>query len=148
MVGLGRGAAHMATTARRTAAAIALGYLGVLALAVFWPSADYATGSVDVVWRLLHRVGAPGWVTFGAVEFTANIVLFMPLSALGSVLLERWDWWFWTGLGAVTSAAIELTQLVFLDARSATVLDVVANTLGALAGAVLASCVRSRRRAA
>jgi hypothetical protein len=131
---------------RRVAGGLAVGYVAFLAFAVFWPSAGYASGSVDATSALLHRLAVPAWVTPAVVEFVANIVLFVPFGALGSVLLDRWGWRFWLAAGLVASGAIELSQLVFLAGRSATVVDVVSNTLGSIAGAVLAQRVRSRER--
>jgi glycopeptide antibiotics resistance protein len=49
-------------------------------------------------------------------------------------------------LGFAGSLAVELVQALFLDARSAQAIDVVANTSGAMAGALLGDLVRRRRR--
>ena len=129
-------------TTRGVAGGLAVLYVLFLAFTVFWPSAEYATGTVDVATDFLHSLGAPGWITDSWMEFLANIVLFIPLSLLGSVLLDRWGWRFWLGAGFAASACIELAQLIFLGGRSPTILDVAANTLGAVAGASIAIALR------
>ena len=131
-------------TTRGVAGGLAVLYVLFLAFTVFWPSAEYATGTVDVATDFLHSLGAPGWITDSWMEFLANIVLFIPLSLLGSVLLDRWGWRFWLGAGFAASACIELAQLIFLGGRSPTLLDVLANTLGAVAGALIAVALRTR----
>lgn len=74
-----------------------------------------------------------------------NVLLFVPLGAF-LALLGRWAWW-WVMLPAViVSGAIETVQGVWLD-REASWSDVVANTVGALLGAVAVSLLaRARRR--
>ena len=70
-----------------------------------------------------------------------NVVAFVPLSLLGSLLWTRPTWRDWTAVGFVVSFAVEVVQAVALDARQATNADVVANTLGMLVGALLALLV-------
>jgi glycopeptide antibiotics resistance protein len=132
----------LTTTTRQVAAGLAVLYAGAVAFTVFWPSADYASGSVNWMTDVLYGIGAPHWISGQLVEFLANILLFVPLSLLGSVLLDRWSTGFWLGIGFAASTAIELAQLVFLGDRSATVVDVLANTLGALLGAHAANALR------
>ena len=54
----------------------------------------------------------------------------------------RTTWRDWTAYGFLFSAAIELTQALLLPSRSARFDDIVANTLGALVGAVFVALVR------
>ena len=132
------------TVARRVAAGLAVVYAGCAAFIVFWPSSTPSSDSVNVMTEGLYGLGFPDWISRSMVEFAANIALFVPLSLLGSVLLDRWGWKFWLLAGLAASGAIELGQLLFLGGRSATVVDVVANTLGAVAGAVVAGALRTR----
>lgn len=78
-----------------------------------------------------------GWTTVrqGWIEFGANVLLFVPLGFLITMLLRR----LWVGFVAalVLSVCAELVQVV-LPARTASVRDVVANVAGAVLGAVAA----------
>jgi glycopeptide antibiotics resistance protein len=130
------------TTTRQVATGLAVLYALAVALIVFWPSSDHASDSVDWMTGILHTIGAPSEPTARLVEFLANVAMFVPLSLLGSVLLDRWSRGFWLIVGFAASSGIELAQLVFLGGRSATMVDVVANTLGALVGAYAANAVR------
>lgn len=127
------------TALRRTTLALTFAYLVVLVLVAFWPSpidrdAGDLVGSV-VGW--LQRHGAP-WVGYRAIEFGANIALFVPVGLFITILSGAEHWWLGLVVGFAASATIEFGQLVFLPARSATINDVVANTAGAAAGALLA----------
>ena len=130
------------TDVRRAASLLMVLYLATVAWIVFWPSADPATASVSWMTDLLLSAGAPAWVSAAVVEFLANVALFLPLSFLGSLLIMGWSWQRWLVVGICASAVIELGQLVLLPDRSARVVDLVANTLGALLGATLVLPVR------
>jgi hypothetical protein len=123
-------------------------YLLVVGYLVFWPTADTPTESVSWLAGVLGALGAPEWITPRVVEFASNALLFVPITFLGSFVWPEWSWrrWLVAGLGA--SSLIELVQLVLLSGRSATVEDIAANTLGALAGAVLARPARAWLRLA
>jgi hypothetical protein len=123
---------------------VAYGVVG--AALVFEPYPHAADDSVDIGHELLAAIGLGGVVSWGAVEFLLNVALFVPLSFLGAVAIPRIRRLQWVGIGLLFSLTIEFTQLLVFPDRSATVWDVIANTLGALLGALLA--VRLRRRAA
>jgi glycopeptide antibiotics resistance protein len=108
----------------------------------------YDPETAGVIRRILETLAAwppTAWVTFDVVEFSANVVMFVPLG----LLVRAWGGRPWHGIlgGLVLSAAIETTQLLFLPTRVADVRDVVANTagaaLGVLLGALIARAVRS-----
>ena len=127
------------TTARRAVAALLAVWVVVLLVTLLGPSAAGPSWLVESVARVLETMGAPAFVTEGArVEFVLNAVAFAPVSLLGSLLWPHWTWRDWTAGGFVASFAVEAFQAVALAARSATYVDVVSNTLGALGGAVLA----------
>lgn len=87
----------------------------------------------------LGRLGVPdALVEPVRVELGLNVAAFVPLSLLGSLLWPRATWRDWTAGGFVASFLVESVQALALDGRSATHTDVVANTLGTLAGALLA----------
>jgi hypothetical protein len=122
----------------RRAARVALAaYAAFLAFVLLNPSADVPSSSVSWLAETASRIGLPGpLVVPGRVEFVANVLILIPLSFLGSVLLPRLTWRDWTAYGFVLSGTVELVQALLLPARSATFADVVANTSGALLGAV------------
>lgn len=138
----GRGAGLIGS--RRVAAVLMVLYAIVVAFIVFAPSAEVPSNSVRAIWQLLQAFGAPDSVTPNAVEFATNVLLFVPLSLLGSTFRPQWGWgrWFLVGLGL--TASIELGQMLLLPGRSPALDDMVANTLGALLGYLLVVLFRRR----
>jgi hypothetical protein len=122
---------------RRAALLILAAYLVLLAFVLLNPSADVPSSSVAWLSQVGTRAGLPApLVEPSRIEFICNVLILMPLSLLGSVLLPRLDWRDWTAYGFVLSGTVELLQAVLLPDRSATFSDVVANTSGILMGAV------------
>ena len=122
---------------RRAALLILAAYLVLLAFVLLNPSADVPSSSVAWLSQVGTRAGLPApLVEPSRVEFICNVLILMPLSLLGSVLLLRLDWRDWTAYGFVLSGTVEMLQAVLLPDRSATFSDVVANTSGILMGAV------------
>ena len=122
---------------RRAALLILAAYLVFLAFVLLNPSADVPSSSVAWLSQVGTRAGLPApLVEPSRVEFICNVLILIPLSLLGSVLLPRLDWRDWTAYGFVLSGTVELLQAVLLPDRSATFSDVVANTSGILMGAV------------
>ncbi|WP_445996324.1 VanZ family protein [Okibacterium fritillariae] len=117
---------------------------------VFWPTPvdAGARGTIARVLDTLYGVGLPRFVTYGVVEFSANIVMFLPLGLLVALALPRWLLWFSPLLCASLSLGIELCQALLLPHRFASILDVAANTLGAILGTLIAIVIvkRVRRR--
>lgn len=85
---------------------------------------------------------APDWALPHHYGFVLNVALFVPLGAVLVELLRR-PWWVAVLLAALASAAVEVAQALWL-ARVGSVADVVANTLGALLGALLLTPRRRR----
>ena len=122
--------------------------LGLITLAViaitFWPT------PVDRPFHLaigrllatLHRNGLPHWVTYAVVESASNVVMFVPIGALIAILARRALWWLSGVIGLVVSSCIELSQLLFLPDRYASLGDVTANTSGALLGGAIICILR------
>jgi glycopeptide antibiotics resistance protein len=127
---------------RIVAGLLLLLYLGVAAFIVLVPEGEIPTNSVTAISLLLQEMGAPAWFHGGNVEFVANVLLFVPLTMLGATLLPRWRWWHWLLAGFWLTIAVESWQLAFLPGRSPQLVDVVANTLGALLGYLLVAAVR------
>lgn len=114
-------------------------YVLALAAVLFQPSAGTAIGTVGGVTDLLRALGAPeALVTGYRVEFVLNALMFAPVPFLGAWVFPRLTWTDWVAYTFIASAAVELTQGVFLAARSAQYVDIVANTLGGVLGGVAA----------
>ena len=134
---------------RRAVAWLLGAYLGLLSLIAFWPSPvdKPFDGELSRLLLALHRHGIPAWFDYSFVESTSNIVLFVPFGFLLALLLVR-RWWLSMLIAFAVSCSIELGQLLFISARTATLADVAVNTLGAVVGAVLARLLLAARRRA
>lgn len=131
------------TPARRLMTIALVGYLLLLLFALLTPSAATPSSSVSWVADVLRALGAPERVLVpDRVEFLCNVAILVPATALGSLLWPAASWRDWTAYGFVFAGTVEVVQGLLLPERSATYVDVVANTLGALAGAVLVAVVR------
>ena len=139
---------------RRVTLAATFAYLIALGVIAFWPlPVDHNAG--QFLYRLfvwLYSNGAPRWIDYHFLEFSANIVLFVPVGLFVVILAGARHWWLGILLGLATSCAIELGQLLFLPARFATIDDVIANVSGAALGTALAAAAlgiahRHERRA-
>ncbi|MGO4689433.1 VanZ family protein [Glaciibacter sp. 2TAF33] len=83
------------------------------------------------------RHDATDWVTYGRVEFIANIGMFVPIGAFLVLLFGRRLWWLAIVIGIMLTCSIEFAQL-FLPTRYPDVRDLVANTAGAAIGVLFA----------
>ena len=90
----------------------------------------------------LHERGVPTWIGYAQVEFSSNVLLFVPAGFLAALLLARRDWWLVAVLAPAFSALIECAQALFLDQRYASASDVVANGIGGAIGAALSLLAR------
>ncbi len=127
-------------------------YLLVVAFIVFWP-VPVDRPAQDTLPRLLeswHAAGVPLWVNYQLIELLANVIMFVPWGVLGTLLLARRWWWIVPFSGLLVSATVESAQYVFLPARYASTVDIVANTAGAVLGfagtALVIFCVRHRAK--
>lgn len=108
-------------------------YVGAVAVVVLSPvsyrSIIHALG--DAVDSILGDASfGSGWI-----EFSANILLFVPLGFLLTLLLRHH--WYGVLLALVLSAGVEVAQIV-IPSRQPSLRDIVANVLGAALGAGLA----------
>ena len=71
----------------------------------------------------------------GRAEFLCNVAIVAPVSALGSLVWPRTTWRDWTAYTFLLAGIVELTQGLVLSSRTASYVDIVANTLGGLVGA-------------
>lgn len=131
---------------RQTTVVALVAYSVALAFVLLVPSGAVPSSGASWTAELAGRLGAPAWALEPARwEFVANALMLMPLSALGSTVWPRTTWRDWAAYAFVIAGAVELVQGLFLPARSATFVDVVANTLGGLGGAVAVLVVRRLR---
>jgi hypothetical protein len=124
---------------RRVIAMLLAAWVVVLAATLLAPSATGPTWLIESVSAVGKAIGVPAALTVPErIEFVLNAAAFAPVSLLGTLLWPWWTWRDWTAVGFVASFSVEGFQAVFLSARSATYVDVVSNTAGALGGAVIA----------
>ena len=124
--------------------------LGVLALTTGPEPRTALAGFTSYAGDLTARLGL-GRLSEDDAEGLANVLLFVPLGATGALLLRRHAAWVVIALGAL-SLAIEVLQARL--GRTPSYRDVVANSVGALAGALVVLLLgalwsllrRSRRR--
>lgn len=133
----------VATITRRVTLWLTFAYVVVLALIAFWPTPvdRNAHGSLLAFISWLHNHGAPLWVDYDFAQFSANVALFVPVGLFVGMLAGARRWWLGIVVGFFTSCAIEIGQFMFLPERYATVDDVIANTIGAVVGTVVALLV-------
>lgn len=92
---------------------------------------------------VLERFASPvvAGMSYGELESILNALLFIPFGAALAILLSRRLWVLAPMLGFALSLGVEYAQ-VRIPGRVPDVHDVVWNTAGALAGAVVAGLVR------
>jgi VanZ family protein len=118
---------------------LALYSLAVLVV-VAWPTPvdRGASRAITRILEALHNREVLMFLGYRQVEFLSNVAMFVPLGLLIGILLGRRLWGLAILAGFALSMGIELFQHVFLPERFATVDDVIANTSGALVGALVA----------
>lgn len=133
--------------ARRALTAAAVLYLAGVALVVLWPSPvdRPEAGTIQVVFVWLHAHGLPRWLGYAQLEWTSNVAFFVPFGLLAVLLGARP--WAAVLAGVAASAAAETAQALFLPERTASLMDILANSLGALVGAAIAVLVQRRQPA-
>ena len=122
----------------RRVGVLLLVYVLVLGAVLFSPTSHVQTALVDGLVHVLQAVLPDSWVDFARVEVLMNAVIIAPLSFLGSRVWPRLRWQDWTAYAFVGATTVELVQGLLLPGRQASFSDIVANTFGALLGALLA----------
>lgn len=113
-------------------------YSVLLLVALLSPSSGHQSGLVS--WLDMRLVGlglSPRLVTFQRMEVVMNAAIVAPVSFLGSLWRPSYSWRDWTAFGFAVAMAVEIIQSLLLPERLGSFSDVVANTVGALLGAVL-----------
>ena len=126
-------------------------YAVLLAVVGFFPSpvdrpVDAPLSRI-IQWCEQHGLG---FITYGRVEFGANIALFVPLGMLIALLFGPRRWWRAAVICFVATVIIELGQGALLPQRVASIGDVIANTIGGILGTlaavgIMAVVARNRR---
>lgn len=117
-------------------------YLGVVAFITLGPQ-PFDEGSSSIVWRLLRLLGryeATSWISYATLEFWSNVAMFVPVGLFFLLLLGRRRWWLAILLGVVLTCGIEFAQQ-FIPSRVSDPRDIVANSVGAFAGVIIALIV-------
>ena len=122
-------------------------YSALLALALFSPSSEHQSSAVAHLGSLLTSLGAPSrLVTYPRLAVVMNAAIIAPVTFLGSLSFPSWSWRDWTAAGFLAAVVVELAQGLLLPGREATFSDIVANTMGALVGALVVALVRPMLR--
>jgi VanZ family protein len=140
--------AHPPRTGRAVLTLLTLAYTGFVCRVTMDPTPPDVSSGTSTVTLALDRLAqhpATAWITFDLVEFLANVAMFVPFGLLVVLLVGSRRWWLAVLAGALFTGVIESVQGLFLPARVADPSDLVANTLGALIGAVIALGAQSLR---
>ncbi len=127
-------------TTTRSVARVVLTLYGIsLAVIALWPVPvdSGAAGFLRRVGRVLPML------TYPRIEFSANILLFVPLGVLLMLILRRR--YLILPIAIVVTVAIECSQGLLLDKRTPSLLDIIANTAGACIGMLIVAAVESWR---
>ena len=128
----------MSSPVRRVLTIALTAYVIVLMVVLLNPSPAAPSELVARVASIGVRLGLPAPLVVPVrVEFGLNVLAFLPLSFLGSLLRPLVTLSAWTAGGFAGSLLVEIFQTT-LPNRSATHSDVVANTLGMALGAMAA----------
>jgi glycopeptide antibiotics resistance protein len=129
---------------QQLASAVLVVYTMLLLLALLAPTSEQQAGLVLSLGRVLGEMGVPGWLTsFERLEVVMNALIIAPVTFLGSMVRPQLGWRDWTAYGFAASLTVEAVQLLLLPGRDGSFSDVVANTFGALLGAVVFHAVRA-----
>lgn len=133
----------MRRSARIAGALLAVYCLGLL-FVLFSPSSTRQADAVVWLGHVLSHLGAPDrFVVFSRLEIVLNIAIVAPVTFLATFARPSFSWRDWTAFGFCLACAVELLQGFLLPGRQASFSDVVANSLGALLGALVGAGVRT-----
>ncbi|MCU1534447.1 MAG: VanZ family protein [Glaciihabitans sp.] len=123
-----------------------IAYLGVVAWLTLGPQ-PFDDSSDGLIWKaldLIARVPFLHWVTYAGVEFTGNVLMFLPVGMFFLLLLGRRRWWLAVLIGVAMTITIESVQIV-IPGRVSDLRDVVANSVGALIGVLLGLALTAQK---
>lgn len=117
---------------------VTFAYLGLVGLVTLTPLSERSEG--NLLLRLadfFDRYSATDWISFGFLEFWANVAMFVPIGLFFLLLLGRRRWWLAILLGVALTCGIEFAQQ-FIPNRVSDPRDLQSNSLGAAIGTLLA----------
>lgn len=139
---------------RRLGTASLLLAVPIVLVITLWPNHLFMRAKPRVVQGLewLHSHQLFEWLYWTRLEVLANIAMLVPVALLLTFALGARRWWMAVAMCVATSAGVEAVQY-FMPGRVSSGLDVIANSLGAVVGALLAVgveaiVVRERRASA
>jgi len=124
---------------------VTLAYLGLVGFVTLAPIPN--GGRDSLIWRIVavfDRFAATRWLDYATVEFLANVAMFVPLGVFLVLLLGRGRWWLAILLGFALTIAIEIVQQS-LPTRVSDPRDIVANSMGATVGVLLALVITAAK---
>ena len=113
-----------------------LGFVGLVTLTPA-PSAPIPVGLAARVLEAFHWRGYLLWLDLPRLEFLANVAMFVPIGVFLLLLVGAERWWLALFLPFFLTAFIEAAQRG-IPGRVSDPRDVLANTMGGIAGVVLA----------
>ena len=141
------GASQAPGRARWTLCGVLLAvYFGLVLVILLWPNqpqrslASFLNRTVG----FLHSIGVPKSFDLPALEFTGNIVMFVPLGLLIALAVPRRGFALVLVAIPAFSGLLELSQAMLIPERLGSLRDVLANTVGGYLGALLARAIRMR----
>ena len=122
-------------------------YLALLAWIVLWKlEVPFVGGGALRQIKLVPFAPSGEDGASAPLEVVANILFFVPFGVYLGLLAPSWPWWKAAGAFAGASLVLEVAQYV-LAVGSSDATDLVANTVGGLAGIGLLTLARSRLQA-
>lgn len=83
-------------------------------------------------------------MSYGFVDFVANLVMCVVLGVLLRLAFPTARWWIFGLTALLASTFVEVVQSQLLTLRDASLLDVIANVVGTGVGVVLATSLMHR----
>ncbi|MGB0101431.1 MAG: hypothetical protein WBP61_14230, partial [Nocardioides sp.] len=110
----------MNASAHRWTRILLAAYCAFLAVVLLSPSSGAQSSAVGSFADVAMSLGVPdAWVSAGRAEFICNVLIVVPVAALGSLIWSRLTWQEWTAYAFVGAGLVELTQGLLLPDRSA-----------------------------
>lgn len=113
----------------------ALSVAGVLA-ATLVPTSGRGATFLTPLEDLRSTLGIPGFSREAAILIGGNVLMFVPLGMCIAARARRWRIVLALAASLALSGGVETVQYLFMSSRSASVDDVMLNTLGGLLGGI------------